>query len=197
MPMEGGRIQHLVQLGHTMAMRRPASPLLLLVFLLGACTATPLATPSSAPTEAVTPQPTAIVADLDGGAVGYAGLPIDTSLTPISKSSPTKEARDALDQCWGFDDDHIAAAALISSATDAYKYAPFMGVEPELQTKDPVWVVQYRGEWDFRGRVAPDPTCVVVDGIGTVFLTHGQVGQEEPVLTPPIPPSLALPPLGP
>lgn len=152
----------------------------------------PTAVPSSAPQVSVAPNVQ--------GEVGYAGLAIDTTLQSISRSNPTKEAKAAMDQCWGLDDSHVVGAALVPEASDAAKYAPFVATQSELKSDAPVWIVQYEGDWNFRGHVSHDPTCMVVDGVGFFFVTHGGVGSDGQVTEPfaaPISPTLALPPLAP
>ena len=73
------------------------------------------------------------------------------------------------------------------------------GTEPELKTDKPVWVIQLKGEVQGRAGVLVDPTCVVVDGMPTTYLTHGAIDKGERWTPPPVkdPPVLSLPPLAP
>lgn len=130
---------------------------------------------------------------------GTGDLPVDTSLKPVSRSRPAADAKAAVEACWPLDDPNIGGAALIRSANEAGRYAPFVGTEPELQSDDPIWLVQYRGEYELRGVVMIDPTCAVVEGTPVLFLTHGARQGDKVVEAPPpkSPPSMALPPLDP
>jgi hypothetical protein len=130
-------------------------------------------------------------------AVGYAGLPIDVALAPISRSAPSEQAEVAMNLCWGLDDTHVVGAALIPAANQALKYAPFMGREPELASTEPIWLFQYQGDWDIRGRVDIDPTCAVIDGVRYFYVGHGNrvEGKAVNIPLPPFPPILALPSL--
>jgi hypothetical protein len=125
-------------------------------------------------------------------------LPVDPSITPISRSNPGADAKAALDLC-GWRIDQVAAMGLVPSARDVYKYTPLRANDPERQTDHPAWVVEFAGDWSFRGWVAHQPTCAVIDGVPFVYGNHGVEtarGTSGPT-QPDQPPTLSLPPLAP
>jgi hypothetical protein len=137
-----------------------------------------------------------------------AAVPVDTTIDPVSLSRPPADAERALELCRVRDwvdrngADVIAGMGKIEHAKDAVHYARLTGLEPELQSDRPAWIVQFRGDirvdWEL---VFTDPVCIVVDGDGGFFGTGPvrQVGTE--VMFTPQPakqePDRALPPLGP
>ena len=127
------------------------------------------------------------------------GRPIDTSLESPRLSALPDEARQALLAC-EVDSGIVGGMALIPSAREIPKYARFYGVEPELQTDQPAWVIQINGDLPSRtGSLLHDPTCVVIGGIATMFVSNGEtIGG---VTITPAPqakaPVLELPPLEP
>lgn len=132
-----------------------------------------------------------------------ATLPVDPSLSPVSRTSPAAEALIALDASgWGDRMAEVAGMALVPSGIVARVYAPLSGNEPELMTTDPVWMIQLRGRLvdPFTDETSIDPVCVVVDGqagiysTGDVILADGSVHTPRPV---PSPPRVSLPPLSP
>ena len=143
------------------------------------------------------------------------GLPVDASLTPVSRSNPAPGARGALDACGitnftpdtpgnaiEFLDalDQVAGMALLPSARRANDFAPF-GPAPELKTDDPVWIIQMGGWITFSGDKLESPTCVVVPGKwgGPLWFVTGRSTRDGVVRTPwPGPsPIFRLPPMTP
>jgi len=128
--------------------------------------------------------------------------PIDARIAPVSRSSPSKDAKAAMDVC-SIDQlglDAIAGMGLIDHASDASLYAPLTGREPELKSSVPAWMIQLQG-WvpQLRGgEVWIDPICVVIDGYGGFYAT-GPVQFSDGTITSPMPaaspPSYRLPPL--
>ena len=144
------------------------------------------------------------------------GLPVDASLTAVSRSNPEPAARAALDCCGitNFTQDHpgavefldvldqVAGMALVPSARRADDFAP-IGRAPELQIEDPIWIIQMRGwiTFPFAGNELESPTCVVVGGKwgGPLWFGTGLLRRDGVVQTPwPGPsPIFRLPPLSP
>ncbi|HEX5465129.1 MAG TPA: hypothetical protein VFW92_00490 [Candidatus Limnocylindrales bacterium] len=132
-------------------------------------------------------------------------LPIDPTITPVSRSHPGSVAQEVLDACHvdqiGLD--RVAGMGLIAHASDAFHYAPFTGQEPELRGSEPVWLVVFSGqipmpmEWE----TWIDPTCVDASGEAGFFATGAVIetstGQELPAPAVSQPPDRALPPLAP
>ena len=124
--------------------------------------------------------------------------PVDPGLAAVSKSSPTADAKAALDACVRPGDTAVGMARL-ASARDAHKYMLSNGREPELQADVPVWMVQLSGAWTFRGRTAFNPVCIVMNGEATFYAPYGTAA-DGPNWSPPsdfVAPSLALPSLAP
>lgn len=101
-------------------------------------------------------------------------------LAAVSLSQPSAGAQSAIELC------HVSAWAAavrgmaeVPSARDLPLYVPLTGREPEIQTDQPAWVVAFGGEvalWTRSGAGAiraKDPTCVVIDGWRTWYLTGG------------------------
>src|SRR5262245_27064912 len=102
-----------------------------LVVLLAACAgpASGLAATSAA---AIRPSASAVSADIPVPALP--SVPVDWSLTPVSRGNPGAEARAALDLCVRPEDSGaVAGMALLPSARDVKKYMFTNGKEPELQ----------------------------------------------------------------
>ena len=143
-----------------------------------------------------------------------AGPPVDTTIEPVSATAPSPEAAEVLEACQArdFGLDRVAGMGLVPRARDVPKYTRLVGVEPEIHTDRPAWVITFRGILRLGARgsalrggrrdpvYAADPTCVVIDGVPFFYLT-GPAGTDPDNLTvPPIEvgePSLALPPLAP
>lgn len=129
--------------------------------------------------------------------------PVDATLAAVSRSNPGAAASEVLDLCYvdAFGVDAIAGMAEVPRARDLPMYVNLVGVEPEIRTDAPAWVISFRGKVTLpRGLGwAIDPTCVVIDGERTLFLTgpHGRGDNQVDPLPVPNPPTLALPPLAP
>lgn len=140
----------------------------------------------------------------------WLALPVAPGLEPVSRSDPNPDASQALDACWITDSegqleavfglDAVAGMAQVIDARDVPKYVPLWGVEPDLQTSDPVWVIRLRGEQVFPTFKLRDPTCIVIRGVKNWFST-GANNVGGPWRDDPAPPSgqpqLRLPPLDP
>ncbi|HWP62151.1 MAG TPA: hypothetical protein VNO86_01625 [Candidatus Binatia bacterium] len=125
--------------------------------------------------------------------------PVDSSLTPVSRSNPSPEAQAAIELC-GLDPTFVSGMAKVPKARDLPKYVRLTGKEPEIQVDEPAWVITYSGRVILPRALgwADDPICVVVDGVRTVFLSgrHGRGDLESAPLPIPDPP-FALPTLAP
>jgi hypothetical protein len=126
------------------------------------------------------------------------GLPVDLSLTPVSRSQPGDEAAAVLARCLA--DGNLDAVAGMAQLP-GNRVREFMltnGKEPELQSDQLVWAVQLQGP--IAAIVGPDifdPLCVV---IGDQRLMFAPYAVADGSFTPPpdfIWPRLALPPLAP
>jgi hypothetical protein len=127
--------------------------------------------------------------------------PIDRSLRPISLSSMSGGDKDAFTRCVREGEEKLVAGmALLSSAREVPRYGWWFGNSPELQTDIPAWVVQFAGDVPSRFGIYHDPTCVVIDGVESFFVTNGMTAldgtkTERSELAKP--PELRLPPLEP
>jgi hypothetical protein len=133
-------------------------------------------------------------------------VPIDETLTPISASSPSKDAKEALDLCgaYQFGLTSVAGMAYLEHVDDARKYARLSPRVPELALDAGAWMIQFRGE-----RADPitrqswiDATCLVIDGNPHVYATGPMRDLRSGKITSgyyPVDelPGLSLPPLGP
>jgi hypothetical protein len=132
--------------------------------------------------------------------------PIDPSITPVSRSQPSTDAKAAMTACGVFDNTigmaKVSGMGQIAHASDAIKYAPFVGTEPILQVSAPAYLIQFRGAIPIPlgHETATDPVCVYVDGEPQLYLTGGYAPDNGPIVTP-LPahgsPVFALPPLAP
>lgn len=131
-------------------------------------------------------------------------LPVDASIEPVSLSDPSSEAADALRICQVADNigaDMVSGMGRIDHARDAVRYASLTGVEPEIQTDAPAWIVTFKGEvpMPMSGETWIDPTCIVVGGDGGFYATGPVKILSSDVTVTPLPgkqkPGLALPPL--
>lgn len=133
------------------------------------------------------------------------GLPVDTSLAAVSRSNPGKEAQAALDLCHVTDlygMDSVTRMAQIPSAIEAPTYVRLTGREPQIQTKDFAWLLEFEG-----GTPEPyvhstwfDMVCIVIDGSPMEYATGDRVASDGTVTKPPdvaSAPTLALPTLAP
>ena len=171
--------------------------LLLLLVVLSACTR------AGAPADQVGTSVPPIVAATSGptGSAEASARPVDESLTPVSRSSPSPAAKSALTAC-GLQDSmaSIIGFALIPKASDAVRYADFYGTEPELKYKGPAWLITLKTKMRVPSGYLIDPTCIVIDGQPSMLLTGGEEtsdGTFKPPLQPLKSPDLLLPPLTP
>lgn len=177
----------MVVMGHEVLTMVRSLGVLVVVFAVVACSAPGAPSGDSRPSSGAPPN-----AAVD--------RPVDETLEAVSASAPTVEAKAAMELC-NVDPagGTISGMALVPSGKDVAKYVPMQGTEPELKTERPVWVIQLKGEIEGRVGTMVDPTCVVVSGIPTLYLTNGAIDNgvrwtAEPVKEPP---TLSLPPLAP
>lgn len=123
-----------------------------------------------------------------GHAATPVALPVDSSLTPVSRSSPSSQAARAFDLC-GVADlrdsaasapssaiadfSQVAGMALVPSARDVGKYMPTYGSEAELKTDQPAWVIQFTGSIPTRQGPRSNLTCVVIGDFPIVYSAFG------------------------
>jgi hypothetical protein len=131
-------------------------------------------------------------------------LPVDTSIEAVSASRPSSAAAEAMKVCDvdALGIDAIAGMGLIDSATRAISYAPLTGLEPELATSKPAWMIQWKGNIpQLRSNETwVDPVCIVIDGYGGFYATGPVVLPDGSLYTPaPVtrPPEYSLPSLAP
>jgi hypothetical protein len=129
---------------------------------------------------------------------------VDSTLAPVSRSHPSAGAQKALDACqvtnfYGLDS--VARMALIQHASDARTYERFTGLEPELKTDDPAWLVEFSGGiyMPIEAETWYGTVCVVISGsagfYGTGETMH--LGKLYPAPSVPVEPTLALPTMAP
>lgn len=185
-----------------MSMRRALlflAPFSIVVFT--ACAALSGASPGSTATDpAVLPSV--------GSAVTVASpRPIDLSIAAVSRSDPSPAAQAALSACGASGPKGvgvttafvISGMGLVPHARDVPEYVPLWGIEPEIQTDKPAWVIQMAGRVDWGDSWGVDPVCVVIDGASSMF-EPGTYGRGTQTVVPPTPsrsPTRALPPLAP
>ena len=176
-----------------------------------------------APVSGPAARPCASAAESFGAAAATGGptptpsrssAPVGPSIEPVSASHPTPEAEIALEACGArdFGLDKVAGMGLVPRARDVPKYTTLVGVEPEIQTDRPAWVITFRGVLELgptrsglrcgiRGPVyVEDPTCVVIDGVPNFYVTGRSGKSPDALVEPPITlgtPVLSLPPLAP
>jgi hypothetical protein len=94
-------------------------------------------------------------------------MPVDMSITAVSASHPSPNAKSVLKGCRAYDLglDHVAGMGELARGTDAPRFGLSV-LAPQLQTSSPVWVIQFRGEVPqlMAGQSWIDPTCAVIDG---------------------------------
>ncbi|HET7678384.1 MAG TPA: hypothetical protein VFK38_11105 [Candidatus Limnocylindrales bacterium] len=89
----------------------------------------------------------------------------------------------------------------IPRARDVVRYAKLVGVEPEIQSNEPAWIVQFQGEvpMPMSGEIWTDPTCIVVGTDGGFYATGPVKNVGSGAVYTPLPPKqmpeFALPPL--
>jgi hypothetical protein len=101
--------------------------------------------------------------------------PVDPSIAPISLSQPTPGAAAALARCLvGRDDVEVVVGGRIARARDAWQYVPIPPNQGGLDSNEPTWLLQLRGEFTFpTGSPAPadggiwlNPLCFVSRATG-------------------------------
>jgi hypothetical protein len=136
----------------------------------------------------VTERPTAATAESAENTVPPPDAPtggpkVAVEPAPVSLSQPPVDAARAFELCavrgWVERDgiDVIAGIGRIDHAYDAAHYARLTGREPELQSDQPAWIVQFRGDirMAWSNTVYVDPTCIVVEGGDGGFFGTGTV----------------------
>lgn len=177
-----------------MKVRAAAQPLVLVAALLAGCTSSGHATD-------VVPSPSArATTPTDASSVG----PLDMGRA-VSASKPSAGAADALAKCQvgsTISLDRVQGMELISPAREAPRYVALTGREPEIQSDEPAWVIQFRGEIPMpaNGEIWTDPVCVVTGDVFGYYATgpvkilpSGVVVTPGPLASPPdrVLPSLA------
>lgn len=82
------------------------------------------------------------------------------------------------------------------------KYAPFVGVEPAVQSDAPAFLIQFKGPIGFplANEMADNPVCIYVNGEASTYLTGGYTPNGQAPVTP-LPqrakPEFSLPSLAP
>jgi hypothetical protein len=120
-----------------------------------------------------------------------------TTVAPVSRSNPTLEAAPAMKLCGvsRIGIDHVAQMGEIPSARDAAQYVHLFGIEPELQTTGPAWLIVFNGKINLgRAYWAQDPICAVIDG-APIFFEPGPYGRGDTTKVPPTPPTQPAQPL--
>lgn len=131
---------------------------------------------------------------------------MDASIAPVSVSDPSAEAAEALRLCQVLDNygsAKISGMGKIAHARDAVRYAAFTGLEPEIKTDAPAWLVTFKGElaMPMSREIWIDPTCIVVGGSPMFYATGPVRSTETGAVLSPLPAKqkaeFALPPLSP
>lgn len=149
-------------------------PLLVLVATAAvagcAVTATPspqTPAPSVAPSGTVVPSPSSSPSPTASLPTPPPSPPVDTSITAVSASHPSSEAKSALEACGAYDLglDHVAGMGELASGTDAPRFGLSINA-PELHTSSPAWLIQFRGDVPqlMAGQSWIDPICTVING---------------------------------
>ncbi len=182
---------------------------LLLVMLVG-CTAPGGASSSAASSSQETTAPSTRPDTNTSEPTSVTGRPVDPRIAPVSRSSPSAEARQALDACLIPDEkrlDQVIGMGLVPRTTDLYRYIKIPATPNEIQKDSSAWAIALRGEVPqaMSDEIWFDPTCVIIDGEQGWFATGAMQkvlpgGELGPLilsskLTPG--PDLALPPLAP
>ncbi len=127
---------------------------------------------------------------------GFRGLPVDTTLTPVSLGNPPNDAERAMALCVRGLEDRVAGMAKLP-AREVHRFMLTNGNEPELQTDAAVWAVQYEGAIPGRRGNPIDALCVAVGTDRYLYAPYGVA--DAPFSAPPdfVPPTAALPPIDP
>ena len=190
--------------------------LLIMALTLASCTATtgPSVTPAGTLASAAAPSetpaspgaPSTAPAGSSPSVAVSAALLVDPTIEPVSASNPSAEARKVLIACQVLDIfglGSVGGMGKIAHGRDAVRYVWLAGVEPEIQTDAPAWLITFRGDIPMPkiGEVWVDPTCFYANGEAGFFATgpvkNVSTGQLFTPLPAKSPPDRALPPLAP
>ena len=141
--------------------------------------------------------PPVAVPQASAAAPSTAALGAATTIAPVSRSNPSLEAAAALKLCGvsRIGIDRVAQMGEIPSARDAAQYVRLRGIEPELQTSGPAWLIVFSGKINLgHAYWAQDPICAVIDGAPT-FFEPGPYGRGDTTEVPPTPPTEPTRPL--
>ena len=148
-------------------------------------TGSPPPTGSASPATTTIPQPS--------NATGFRGLPVDPSLTPVSLADPGVST--ALSACGWRDQWSKVAGMARLPANEVHRFMLTNGREPELQTDEQVWAIQFQGGVLARTAILVDPMCVVIRGAPVIIAPYGNQGASFSPLPGFLWPQVALPPL--
>ena len=110
--------------------------------------------------------------------LGMPDVPVDSSLTPISRSAPAKAASAALNLCVREGEMDLVSGMAELPASEVHRFMLTNGKEPELQGDTPVFAVQFKGPVPERYGTMIDPLCVVFeDGTRFYYMPYGLEGQ--------------------
>ena len=171
-----------------------------LVLEIGACTSQ-TATPSQAiasPSVAIPATVGAASSQCPWSDIYRRCLPaVDPSIAPISLKQPSPEAAAALERCLaGRSDIEVVAGGRIARARDAWEYVPVPSSQREIESDEPTWLIQLRGEFTFPASsgAAPsagiwqDPLCLVRRGeSGYIAVSDADSSSITRALPPPTP----------
>ena len=166
---------------------------LLLAFTAVSVGLTACTTTGAARTDGTPVSSSAISAEL-----GMPNVPVDTSLEPISRSTPSQAAAAALALCVREGEIHLVSGMAQLPAREVHRFMLTNGKEPELQDDALVFAVQFKGAIPERYGAMIDPLCVVFeDGTRFYYMPYGT--QEKPSKVPSdfTAATVALPPLAP
>ena len=144
-----------------------------LAMIVGACTgpARASASPTTAPSEA-----TAAVVAGSSPACAWSDIydrclpPVDPAIKPISLSHPGADAAAVLAFCFASGTDmEVVAGGRIPRGRDAWEYVPVPRYQIEIQSDQPVWLLQLRGQFIHStpsgapagAGIEQDPLCIV------------------------------------
>lgn len=105
--------------------------------------------------------------------VAVAAVMVDPAIAPVSRSAPGTAAAAILRECGAATPDRssmVSGVGLVPHARDVPRHIRSYGVEPELQSDEPTWVVQFSGRLQVgNGDWADNLVCVVVGANPPVF----------------------------